>query len=140
MFLVLDTNHYTELIEDSRLGQNLTERLRLKDADVFISVITAQEVMQGWLAEINRRRAGADQLRPYKQFQHNLEALGRITILPFDPQAAGIFAELLRQRLGIGNMDLKIASICLAHDTLLLTRNRVDFDKVPGLRVENWLD
>lgn len=40
----------------------------------------------------------------------------------------------------IGTMDLKIAAICLAHDATLLTRNLVDFEKVPGLRVENWLD
>ena len=37
-------------------------------------------------------------------------------------------------------MDLKIASICLVRDGLLLTRNLSDFEKVPGLRVENWLD
>ena len=37
-------------------------------------------------------------------------------------------------------VDLKIASICLVHDGLLLTRNLSDFAKVPGLRVENWLD
>lgn len=40
----------------------------------------------------------------------------------------------------VGAMDLKIASICLAHDCLLLSRNLVDFAKVPGLRVGNWLD
>ena len=36
--------------------------------------------------------------------------------------------------------DMKIASIALAHDVPLLTRNTVDFAKVPGLRCENWLD
>jgi tRNA(fMet)-specific endonuclease VapC len=37
-------------------------------------------------------------------------------------------------------MDLKIAAINLVHDAILLTRNLVDFAKIPGLRVENWLD
>ncbi len=37
-------------------------------------------------------------------------------------------------------MDLKIAAICVTHDILLLSRNLLDFQKVPGLRVENWLD
>jgi tRNA(fMet)-specific endonuclease VapC len=37
-------------------------------------------------------------------------------------------------------MDLKIASIALAHDATLLTRNTRDFAQVPGLRIENWLD
>ena len=40
----------------------------------------------------------------------------------------------------IGTLDLKIAAIAISHDALLLTRNLVDFAKVPGLRVENWLD
>jgi len=37
-------------------------------------------------------------------------------------------------------VDIKIACITLEHDALLLTRNVVDFAKVPALRFENWLD
>jgi len=37
-------------------------------------------------------------------------------------------------------MDLKIAAICIAHDATLLTRNVRDFEAIPGLRVENWVD
>jgi tRNA(fMet)-specific endonuclease VapC len=36
-------------------------------------------------------------------------------------------------------MDLKIASIVLANDATLLTRNANDFNRIPGLRVEDWL-
>jgi len=39
----------------------------------------------------------------------------------------------------IGSMDLKIASIALVHNALVLSANLQDFQKVPGLRVENWL-
>jgi tRNA(fMet)-specific endonuclease VapC len=44
------------------------------------------------------------------------------------------------QGIRIGTLDLKIAAITIAHDATLLTRNTVDFAKVPGLRFENWLD
>ena len=64
----------------------------------------------------------------------------KLSILPFDESAARVFENLRHQRLRSGTMDLKIAAICLAHDGLLLTRNLSDFEKVPGLRVENWLD
>ncbi len=69
-----------------------------------------------------------------------VEGLGSITVLDFDEESAEEFHQLQSQRLTIGSMDLKIAAICLSHDALLLSRNLVDFNKVPGLRVENWLD
>jgi predicted nucleic acid-binding protein len=34
---------------------------------------------------------------------------------------------------------LKIAAIAMAESALLLSANLRDFQKVPGLRVENWL-
>jgi len=36
-------------------------------------------------------------------------------------------------------MDLKIASIVLAHQATLLSRNLRDFQQVSDLRVEDWL-
>jgi len=35
-------------------------------------------------------------------------------------------------------MDLRIAAIGLAMDATVVSCNRRDFDKVPGLRVEDW--
>jgi len=61
-------------------------------------------------------------------------------MLPWDSEAATHFTRLRRQGIRIGTMDLKIASITLAHDATLLTRNLSDFSQVPELRVENWLD
>ena len=38
------------------------------------------------------------------------------------------------------DVDLQIAAIALANDATLLSRNRSDFAKVAGLRVEGWAD
>ena len=43
-------------------------------------------------------------------------------------------------RVRIATRDLKIAAIALTSKALLLTANRLDFEKVPGLRFENWLE
>lgn len=40
----------------------------------------------------------------------------------------------------IGPFDQLIAGIALAHDMTLVTRNTREFERVPGLRVENWFD
>ena len=63
-----------------------------------------------------------------------------LTILAFDEQAAEVFRGLRKDLPRTGTQELKIAFICLAHDATLLTRNTVDFKKVPGLLIENWLD
>jgi len=47
---------------------------------------------------------------------------------------------LKRGGLRIGSLDLKIAWIALTYDATLLTRNSRDFDQVPSLRIENWLE
>ena len=59
--------------------------------------------------------------------------------MPFDELAANQFAGLRRQRIRIGAMDLKIASIALVNDALLVTANLRDYSRVPELRCENWL-
>ena len=140
MFTILDTNHFTELVRKSTAGVLLESRVEDAGADVFVTVITAQEAFEGWFALINRHQPGLDQTKGYAQFLHTIETLGKFTILPFDKDAATHFHRLKDAGIRIGTMDLKIAAICMAHDAMLLSRNMVDFAKVPGLRVENWLD
>src|SRR6266852_1808136 len=49
MFVVLDTNHYDELANDSVFGRKAQRRIESHQADVFISVVSVQESVQvGW--------------------------------------------------------------------------------------------
>lgn len=59
--------------------------------------------------------------------------------MPFEERAADQFTALRRKRIRIGTMDLKIASIALVNDALLLSSNLRDFSLVPNLRCEDWL-
>ena len=140
MFVVLDTNHFSELVGKSPAKERLTERLSISGVDTFTTIITCQEVCQGWCALINRLQAGKAQVTAYREFHHSLDLLHELVVLPFDEEAAKELRKLQAGRVRVGTMDLKIASICIAHDALLLTRNLVDFEKVPRLKVENWLD
>ena len=64
------------------------------------------------------------------------------TSLPFDDSSAEhygvIRTTLSRQGTPIGANDLLIASIALAHNLAVITRNRNEFLRVPALRVEMW--
>lgn len=141
MFVVLDTNHFSELVHDTGAGSRLKRRFKERNAEVFTTIITAQEISEGWSAFIRRQKAGSEkQVHGNQQFKHSLELLMELTILPFDEQAAAAFRSLRKASPQAGTQDLKIAAIALAHDVTVLTRNMADFKRVPGLRVENWLD
>jgi tRNA(fMet)-specific endonuclease VapC len=58
--------------------------------------------------------------------------------LPFDEAAAAIFDQLRTQKLRLGTNDLAIAAITLAVRGILVTRNTVDFRRIPGLVLEDW--
>lgn len=79
------------------------------------------------------------QIVAYTRLARLFSAMGHWEILTLDESAADQFKSLRRQRVRIGSMDLKIASVALAHDATLITANSVDFSQVPGLRLQNWL-
>jgi tRNA(fMet)-specific endonuclease VapC len=60
-------------------------------------------------------------------------------VIRFDASAADVFQRLRNQRICVGSMDPKIASIALVEDALLLSANLRDFQRVPHLRVEDWI-
>lgn len=105
-----------------------------------VTVITVEEQMRGWLAEIGRHHDPHRQIPGYAKLQRQVEVFADWMILPWDTETSDLFAGFRRQGLRIGSLDLKIACIALAHDAALLTRNTRDFAQVPGLRIENWLD
>jgi len=47
MFAVPDTNHFSKWTQGSVLGENLKRRGHHQAAEMFVSIITAQEVCQG---------------------------------------------------------------------------------------------
>ena len=139
--IVLDTDHLTILTyPQSPRCQSLQARLDASpDEQIGTTILSVEEQWRGWFAVIARHRDVRRQVKPYKELAELHKFLSGWTILPFDDAAADRFEQLRAARVRIGSMDLKIASIALVHGALLLSANLQDFQKVPGLRVENWL-
>lgn len=66
-----------------------------------------------------------------------LDEYTEISAFEFDESLTAEFERLRTLRVRIGARDLKIASIGLANDATLLSRNPKDFGKVAGLKVED---
>jgi tRNA(fMet)-specific endonuclease VapC len=137
--LVLDTDHLVELDRGSSQGAALQQKLEDAGDAVATTIISAEEQFRGWLAQLHRQRDPHEQIATYQRLQRRIAFFAAWHVLPWDTDAADILQGLRRQRVRIGTMDLKIASIVLAHDATLLSRNLRDFQQVPNLRVEDWL-
>lgn len=138
--LILDTDHIVELqTEDANRRERLRVRLRTAKTTVAVTIVSAEEQVRGWLSSIHRTRDPFRQVRAYSEFLDLFDFYSEWEVLPFDALAAGRFVSLRKNGIRIGTMDLKIASIALITGARLLSRNLVDFDKVPGLVVEDWM-
>ena len=137
--IVLDTDHVSLLEWDFDGSAPLRERLAdVAPDEVATTIISYEESMRGWMAYIARARNISQQIQGYQRLRRHLDNYGQIPMLDFAEDAGAEFQRLRRARIRIGTMDLKIAAIALASGAMLLSRNRVDFEKVPGLTVEDW--
>jgi tRNA(fMet)-specific endonuclease VapC len=64
--------------------------------------------------------------------------LSEFNILHYNTKSQAIYQSLKLQRIRVGTQDLKIASIILAYNGILLTRTPQDFEKISALNVQNW--
>jgi tRNA(fMet)-specific endonuclease VapC len=100
------------------------------------------EQLQGRFHALFKAEDGERLLAARQRLLDTERDLARIQILPLDEAAAAEFERLLGTKglRRIGRGDLLIVSIVLANKATLVTRNVKDFEKVPGLKMENWVD
>jgi tRNA(fMet)-specific endonuclease VapC len=138
--LVLDTDHLTEYQRGtSAEARRLKERLDHATEPYATTIVTVEEIMRGWMAAIHRIQDPHRQINAYAKLQQLFRFFAIWNVLEWNETVVAEYDSLKRAKVRIGTMDLKIASIALAGNATLLTRNRSDFSRVPGLRVEDWL-
>lgn len=118
----------------------VTERINsLPDADTVVTtVVTFGEDLSGWLPACRRARDGRQRAQAYTRLLEGLDFYREMICLPFDEVAAQLFEQLRAQKIRIGTNDLAIAAIALSVNAILVTRNKVDFQRITGLIIEDW--
>jgi tRNA(fMet)-specific endonuclease VapC len=137
---LLDTDHISFL--QRRSGPEhaaLSARLaKHSPGDFGFSVVSFHEQVLGAHTYISRARSTAEVIRGYTLLLEVLQGFLAAPVLALDAAAGAVFDRLRAQGLRVATMDLRIAAIALSQGLRLLTRNAVDFSRVPGLAVEDW--
>ncbi len=132
MGILIDTS---VLIKAEREGAALLEPLRSRDDEIFLSVITASELLHGaWRAvdpAVRTRRTAF------------VEALFReFTVVDIDFAVARLHAQIWAEQQAAGKMigphDLWLAATCLTHGFRIATANAREFEQIKGVEVERW--
>ncbi len=132
MRYMLDTN--TCIYAMRQRSPYMARRIRRsRIGDIGISTMVLSELQYGVIKSSQKQRN-----------QAVLEAFAAsLAIAPYDAQAAVVYgpvrAMLEKQGQPIGPIDLLIAAHALSLGVTLVTRNTREFNRVPGLRVEDWI-
>lgn len=130
---LLDTNICIYIAK----GQPLAVRHRFENhtlQELAMSTITVGELRFGAEKSHARERA----LATIDQLVHMIQPCA----LPMTAadHYGHVRASLQQQGLPIGNNDLWLAAHALAEGWTLVTNNTREFSRVPGLRLENWVE
>ena len=127
----LDTD-ITVYAINGRSPQAVARMQLSQPGDIAVSTIVVAE-LEFAIAKSSRGARTADGIARF---------LRPLQIVPFGESAAIEYGKLRAylERTGqvIGAMDMLIAAIALAEDATLVTNNVREFQRVPGLRIENW--
>ena len=129
MRYLLDANVVIRLLNDatSKLAQRAR---REKPADIAISAIVAHELFYGAFKSRRAERNAA------------LVDAFQFAVIEFDKedarQAGKIRALLASKVTPIGPYDVLIAGQAMARNMVLVTGNTDEFERIPGLRLEDW--
>ena len=128
---LLDTNLCIRVLRDRPAG--LRDRFNAEASGLCISTIVLTELLHG----------AAKSARPIENREEVERFVARLTLLPFDEEAAAhagdIRATLERAGKMIGGYDVLIAGHARSKGLVVVTGNLGEFTRVDGLRCEDWL-
>lgn len=132
MKYMLDTNICIYIINNRSL--DLVRKFRqIENGEISVSVIVAAELAYG-VAKSRSYEKNKDTLELFLS-SLSVEAMTDAVMW----QYAGLRCHLERAGTLIGENDQWIAAHALATKSVLVTNNRKEFDRVPGLAMENWV-
>ena len=128
-----DTNILGYFARNAQVSLQQRMLKAMEEQEIAISVITRAETQYGsglLNANDNRRNTIGSLLEEYPVLLWTADAADRYGEIASHLQQVG---------RAIGIMDTQIAAHALAENLILVTHNTRHFERVPGLRIEDWM-
>ncbi|MDJ0576532.1 MAG: type II toxin-antitoxin system VapC family toxin [Xenococcaceae cyanobacterium MO_234.B1] len=139
---VFDTDHVSLFLAGNK--PIIAQLAKHSNNDIAITVITVQELFNGWNGKLNNPRQANNLSHLYTKLWKTIEFFKVINILNFDQNAEDYYNNLRQSSKALAKKrlekDLRIACIALTQDATVVTRNYKDFSQVPNLKLENWAE
>jgi tRNA(fMet)-specific endonuclease VapC len=136
---IIDTDHVSLLLAGNQV---VRDRILRVSSHAAVTIITVQEVFNGWVSEINDPSQSAYLVELYTRFWISLDFFKSVRVLNFDADASRFCQLLLQENPSLNKKrlqkDVRIAAIALSLGATVVTRNHRDFSQVPGLLIEDW--
>jgi len=133
MNFLIDTN-ICIYIMNKRPPEVIQKFKTMEVGQIAISSITVSELQYG----VSESKYREENLKRLDEF------LTPFQILPYDEHASKFYGEirshLENQGTIIGPLDLLIAAHALSQNLILVTNNGKEFNRIPSLKVENWIN
>ena len=138
---ILDTDHISLFLAGNK---SVVAQVAEHSDNIAITIITFQELFNGWNGKLNDPRQANNLINLYTKLWQTTEFFKIITILNFDYDAEACYNNLRQNNRNLAkkrlDKDLRIASIALMQNAIVVTRNYKDFSQVPNLQLDNWVD
>lgn len=134
---LLDTDHVSLI-----LGNHSQVTQTVAKYSIAVSVITVQELFNGWVGRINDPTFVNNLPALYNRLWATAKFLQTVEIVDFTEVADACLRQLLREnpplRKNRLQKDMRIAAVALSLNAIVVTRNQRDFGQVPGLSIVDW--
>src|SRR5262245_50013980 len=105
---------------------------------------TEDEIATTWITAAELFYGAAKSRSPAEGRAAVLHFLASLAVVGLDEPSARVFGEikatLEREGRRLDDADLLIGSIAIARDAIVVTGNRRHYERIPGIRIENWIE
>ncbi len=137
---IFDTDHLSVLQRQRgpEFEKLITRLAELDQTLFYTTIVSFHEQINGWTKYIKNSAQAGKTVMGYFRLEKILIDFAHAQVLPYSSNAAEIFDEFKSNKVRVATMDLRIASIAIANQMTLLTRNLVDFERIPNVSIEDW--